>query len=197
MHVHSTYTITISGANADVALAIDYLASILTDQSYFQNLSCARSSNSDNEKDDIISNREESIQIDNTHSCVWIEDIEQLAIEMVLRVPTLNFSISGYVVDNTVGVGDKMDFLVQYSNKKLTSSSSAWYISINMDDFIDYESFCSKICDLYGNPRYSEEDFEFFRLCSKEWYVLDSGLGEFTTNVDLGKPVKLKLSKLR
>lgn len=61
--------------------------------------------------------------------------------------------------------------------------------------FENYNAFCRKFCDKYGYPRYTKEDYEGFRVCADEWYVLDSRRGEFSTDVPLENPVKIKIPK--
>ena len=62
-----------------------------------------------------------------------------------------------------------------------------------MTTFGYYKEFCEQFSDLEGNPRYSEEDYLGFKECADEWYVLGSGKGEFSKDVPLGDPKKIKV----
>ena len=88
-----------------------------------------------------------------------------------------------------------MDFLIEYRKGKLTSKASDWYIHIYMNDFEDYYAFADKFAGTDGNPRYTEEDYIGFCECAPEWFVLDSGNGEFSTDVPLGKAVRIRIPK--
>jgi len=139
--------------------------------------------------------KEEYFEIEETHACVWIEDILQLANDLAYYIPALSFSFSGHIEDSTHGVEDMMDFEIGYIDKKLTIKQTCWYICIYMDDFEDYDSFAQKFSDQHGNPRYSEEDYQGFLDCANSWYVLDSGQGEFSVDVPFEKSVRIKIKK--
>ena len=66
---------------------------------------------------------------------------------------------------------------------------------IYMNDFEDYYAFADKFAGTDGNPRYTEEDYIGFCECAPEWFVLDSGNGEFSTDVPLGKAVRIRIPK--
>jgi len=123
--------------------------------------------------------------------------LEDLAIDIATTVPAIHFSIKGHIEDTSDNAGDEMDFHIYYQEGKLFSQTTDWYWYLHMDDFPDYASFCVKVCDLYGNPRYSEEDYEGFRACADEWYILDGGQGEVSTDAPLRDPVRIKLKQSR
>ena len=197
MNACATYTISLSGPSFDVMDIIAFLAERIDDQNCFDVFNL-KNRFSDNDEDDddydfTLLQREEYIEIYETHAYVWLEDIEDLAKEMVQISPSVLFCIAGHIEDSENG--DLMDFNIQYTGRKLTSQSSCWYIYIHMDEFENYNAFCQKFCDKYGNPRYTEEDYEGFCACADEWYVLDSGSGEFSTDVPLEEPTKIKIPK--
>jgi len=197
MNACATYTISLSGPSFDVMDIIAFLAEQIDDQNCFDDFNL-KSRFSDNDEDDddydfTLLQRDEYIEIYETHAYVWLEDIEDLAKEMVQISPSVSFSIAGHIEDSEDS--DLMDFNIQYTGRKLTSQSSCWYIYIHMDEFENYNTFCQKFSDKYGNPRYTEEDYEGFRACADEWYVLDSGNGEFSTDVPLEEPTKIKIPK--
>ncbi len=197
MSACATYTISLSGPSFDVMDMIAFLSEKINDQDCFQdfNLTNRFCDNDDDDEDDIdftLFHREELIEVYETHDCVWLEDIEDLAKAMVHESSDVLFSISGHIEDSESD--DMMDFKICYTGKKLISQSSCWYIYIHMDEFKSYESFCRKFSDKYGHPRYTEEDYEGFKACADEWYVMDSGMGEFSVDVSLNEPVRIKLT---
>ena len=195
MRPFASYEITLVGSFFELKEAIDCIADAIEDQpDVLPNLLDKYYSYED--EDDIIQDKtEESIEIWQTHDCVWLEDIVTLAIQIATFATSLTFSISGHIVDPSDSAEDKMDFKICYENNKLFSQSTDWYWLIHMDDFPDYASFCSKVCDLYGNPRYSEEDYLGFFSTADEWYILDGGQGEFTTHPTFTDPIRIKLKK--
>ena len=142
-----------------------------------------------------LSVTEEIIEIWQTHDCVWIEALEELAVNIATTIPTMQFSIKGHIEDASDGAGDGMDFHIFSQESKLFLQTTDWYVYVHMDDFTDYASFSAKVCDSHGNPRYSKEDFEGFRACADEWYILDSGQGEFSTDAPLHDPVRIKFKQ--
>ena len=202
MRPFASYEIALRGTLLDVKEAIDCIADVVKDQyDALPNLFDKHSPNIDDDDDDddnvIPSDIEETIAIWQTHDCVWLEDLETLAADIASFAPNLIFSISGHIEDPSDNAEDEMDFKIWYTNKKLLSQSTDWYWCIHMDDFPDYDTFCSKVCDLYGNPRYSEDDYLGFRASADEWYILDGGHGEFSTNVPLRDPVRIKIKPSR
>ena len=77
--------------------------------------------------DDVSPIYAEDIEIWQTHDCVWIEDIQKLAVEIAINAPALQFSISGHIEDCSDNAGDEMDFKLVYAGKKLTSQTPVWY----------------------------------------------------------------------
>ena len=200
MRPFASYEITLRGTLLDVKEAIDCIADAVRDQhDALPNLFDKYSPNVDDDDDDNVvpSDIEETIAIWQTHDCVWLEDLEALAADIASFAPNLIFSISGHIEDPSDSAEDEMDFKICYNNKKLLSQSTDWYWCIHMDDFPDYNTFCSKVCDLYGNPRYSEEDYLGFRASADEWYILDGGHGEFSTEAPLQDPVRIKIKPIR
>lgn len=86
-------------------------------------------------------------------------------------------------------------FEVEYSNKKLTTRETCWYICVHMHEFKNYEAFAKIFTDRHGNPRYTEEDYLGFLNCADKWYVLESGQGEFSVDVPFGDIVRVKIRK--
>ena len=202
MRSFASYDVTLSGTKSDIREALFCLSDVICDQ---ENVLAelmdkydyeADWDDEDADDDDISPICTEDIEIWQTHDCVWIEDIEKLAIEIALNAPDLQFSFSGHIEDCSDNAGDEMDFKLIYNGKKLIKQITDWYQYIHMDDFKNYADFASKVCDLYGNPRYSEEDFEGFKQCADEWYILDGGQGEFSADATLGDPIKLKVKQL-
>lgn len=138
---------------------------------------------------------EETFDIVDTHACVWIEDILQLANDLAYFIPELSISISGSIEDSSEDIDDMMDFRIEYFDNKLTVKNTCWYICIYMDDFEDYYEFARKLCDQQGNPRYTEDDYQGFLECADKWYVLDSGHGEFSVDVPFGKANRVRIKK--
>lgn len=202
MRSHASYDITLSGTRKDLLQALFCLADIICNQ---DNILAELIDKYDLDEDFYEEECEdeeaiicaEDIAIWQTCDCVWIEDIQGLAIEMARVAPEIRFSISGHIEDLSDNAGDEMDFIFTYENKKLFSQSTDWYQYIHMDDFDSYTTFATKFCDCYGKPRYSKEDFEGFKQCADEWYVLDSGAGEFSTNAPMGERVRIKISKAK
>lgn len=193
MGAYASYRITIVGNAIDINRAIKKLRDTIPDQECFRFHSL--SNYSAKEYDLSSSFIEVSFHVVKTHSCVWIEDIGDLANYLAFYIPALSFSISGRIYDCTDDLDDMMDFRINYRPKKLTMECTCWYIHIFMDNYVDYDAFCSIICDQYGNPRYSEEDYNGFRDCSNEWYVLDSGQGEFSIDISFDDPVRIKIKR--
>lgn len=197
MQAFASYEITLIGTDFEVKEAIECIADIIGDQGDTLTNLLDRYYSDDEEDDedseDLTSTFEETIEIWQTHDCVWIEDIEKLAMDIAANLPNLQFSISGHIEDCADDAEDEMDFKVFYKSKKLFSQSTDWYWYIHMDDFRDYSDFAAKICDQNRNPRYSKEDYEGFKACADEWYVMDSGMGEFSTNAPMGDPVRIKI----
>ena len=187
--------ITLRGNDPNITEAVEMLSEVISDQDCFSTVLRRPSHNADYEDTHSPSIVEESFMVEKTHKCVWLEDILDLANNLAYYLPGIAFSISGHIEDFAGHIEDMMDFRITYQNKKLTSHSTCWYIHIFMDDFADYDAFCTAVCDLYGNPRYTEEDYEGFRDCAKEWYVLDSGQGEFSTDVPFDDPVRIKIKR--
>lgn len=195
MNAYASYVITLCGNNPDIIAAAKMLNEVISNQDCFPNFlhRSARSTNPENTHSS--STVQEYFIVEKTHKCVWLEDILDLANNLAYYLPNTTFSISGRIEDFASHIVDMMDFKITYQNKKLTSQSTCWYIHIFMDDFVDYEAFCAAVCDLYGNPRYTEEDYKGFRDCAKEWYVLESGQGEFSTDVPFDDPVRIKIKR--
>ena len=188
----ASYDIILRGSEVEIRKALFCITDRIGDQGNVLPELLDRYDYDEVDEDD-ISVFEEEIEIWQTHDCVWIEDLEDLAIDIATTVPAIYFSIKGHIEDTSDNAGDEMDFRIYYQEGKLFSQTTDWYWYLHMDDFPDYASFCVKVCDLYGNPRYSEEDYEGFRACADEWYVLDGGQGEFSNDVPLRDPVRIKL----
>ena len=196
MRPYASYTITLKGTELDIRKAIFCITDIIGDQgNVLPELLDRYDYDEINEDDPAV--YEEEIEIWQTRDCVWLEDIESLAADIAITVPNVQFSLSGHIEDPSEDAGDEMVFKIYYQSGKLLSQSTDWYWYVHMDDFPDYASFSAKVCDLYGNPRYSEEDYEGFRACADEWYVLDGGQGEFSTDAPLRDPVRIKLKQSR
>ena len=207
MKACSSFIISVSGSYADILEAVDYLSETIIDQScwteFAKNYSINDSDDYDEDEDQEEPERDdkcsepmdECFEVWDTQECVWIEDIQKMAAELSYLVPKIDFVINGYTEDNIDGNGDRMNFLIEYKNGKLTSRISDWYIHIYIDDFEDYYAFSERFIGPDGQPRYTEEDYNGFLECADEWYVLDSGNGEFSTDVPLGKAVKIKIPK--
>ena len=208
MKACSNFIISISGSYVDILEAVDYLSETITDQSCWTEFTRNRFNNEpdDYDEDDAPEELEsanknpsepmaECFEVCDTQECVWIEDIQKMAAELSYLVPEIDFVIKGYIEDNIDGNGDMMDFLIEYRKGKLTSKASDWYIHIYMNDFEDYYAFADKFAGTDGNPRYTEEDYIGFCECAPEWFVLDSGNGEFSTDVPLGKAVRIRIPK--
>lgn len=195
MNACANYVITLRGKDSDIAEAVEILSEVISDQDCFSPFLHRSSCNADCEYTHSPSAVEESFIVKETHKCVWLEDILDLANILAYYLPAIAFSLSGHIEDFAGHIEDMMDFKITYQNKKLTSQSTCWYTHIFMDDFADYDAFCTAVCDLYGNPRYTEEDYEGFRDCAKEWYVLESGQGEFSTDVPFDDPVRIKVKR--
>ena len=196
MDVYSTYSIFLSGKDEDLRQATALLRDTIIDQNCFSAFdSISEDDNSDDEYSTSIASDERFFEVVETSECVWLEDVESLAAELVALVPEITFSISGQIHDSTPKADDRMDFLVEYRKHSLTSSKSCWYRCIDMETFENYNSFCQNVCDHNGNPRYSEEDYNAFCDCAKIWYVLDGGSGEFSSSVSLSPPKRLKIKK--
>ena len=213
MKAYSSFTVSVRGGYADILEAVDFLSETITDQSCwteFANDCFYEKGPTDYDDDDFddkspenqsITNDkhqellEECFEVWETQKCVWIEDIQKMAAELSYLVPGIEFTIKGHIEDNINGSNDMMDFLIENKKGKLTSRTSDWYIHIYMDDFDDYYEFGDRFTGPDGRPRYSEEDYEGFCTCADEWYVLDAGNGEFSTDVPLGKAVRIKIPK--
>lgn len=196
MRPFASYKITLRGAKAEIKKGLFCITDIIEDQeNELSELIDRYDLDEMDENDPAVT--EEQIEIRETYDCVWIEDIEKLAIDIATAVPAVQFSVKGHIEDTSDDAGDEMDFHVFYQEGKLFLQTTDWYLYIHMVDFPDYASFSAKVCDLYGNPRYSEEDYEGFRACADEWYILDSGQGEFSTDAPLRDPVRIKLNKSR
>lgn len=204
----ASYSIVIKGYWAHIKEAVELLETAIDDHSCFSDYLESQTKNvtqkhswdkslyekdDDNGEDQQV--QEEYFDVEETRSCVWLEDILALANEIAYIVPDLLFSFSGHIEDSSEKAGDLMDFEITYQNKKLVSRSTSWYICIYMDEIDDYEAFCKTLCDQYGKPRYSEEEYEGFRECANEWFVLDSGQGEFSSNVPMGDPIRHKVKR--
>lgn len=199
MRPFASYIISLTGTVLDIKDAIDCIADVIGDQpDALPNLLDRYYSDDENDDDDALPNKiEETIEIWHPHDCVWIEDIETLSAEMAATAPDLYFSFSGHIEDPSSGANDEMDFQISYKGKKLFSQTTDWYWFIHMDDYPSYSAFSSKFCDLYGNPRYSADDYEGFRACSDEWYVMDGGQGEFSIKAPLRDPIRIKPKKAK
>ena len=207
MRPHASYDITLSGSAEDILEALFCITDVICDQNdvlpqLLDKYDADEDEIDDDDDDchiakvdDASSILEETIDIWQTEDCVWIEDIEKLAAELAICAPTIKFSISGHIDDTSDNAGDEMDFKISYSNNKLISQKTDWYQYIHMDDFEDYYEFGDRFLGADGKPRYSQDDYEGFRQCADEWYVLDGGKGEFSTNAPLGEPVRIKLKK--
>lgn len=120
----------------------------------------------DIDEDDDPTLREAEFEIEDCYCCVWLEDIEALAAKMAKIAPLASFTLDG-VVDTSESAGEYMDFLIEYSNKKLTRSSSCWYLESGeayfKDCYPDYDEFCKEFWDKEQNrPLYTEEEYEEF-----------------------------------
>lgn len=197
MRSFATYIIKLSGARPDIYEAVSCMCDVICDQgSILAELLDKYSCSDDWDDEDDISSQtmcEEEIEIWKTHDCVWIEDIEKLALDIAVNAPNLHFSFFGHIEDCADDAGDEMDFNISYKSKELFSQTTDWYWHIHMEDFRNYTDFSAKISDQYGNPRYTREDYEGFLQTADEWYVLDSGMGEFSTNAPMGDPVRIKI----
>lgn len=138
---------------------------------------------------------EEHFDVIDTTVCVWTEDIFQLANDLAYYSPDISFSISGCTIDFSEDIEDMIMFEVEYSNKKLTTRETCWYICVQMHEFSNYEAFAKIFTDRRGNPRYTEEDYLGFLNCADKWYVLESGQGEFSVDVPFGDTVRVKIRK--
>lgn len=196
MRAYASYEIKLLGTDSEINGAIDCIADVIGDQADVLPHLLDRYYSDDDEDDDDkqpLGAFEETIEIWQTHDCVWVEDIQKLAVEIALNAPNLQFSIAGHIEDASDDARDEMDFKITYKERKLFSQVTDWYQYIHMDDFKNYSAFAAKFCDRHGNPRYTKEDFEGFRDSADEWYVLDGGSGEFSTRAALGDPVRVKV----
>lgn len=115
-----------------------------------------------------------------------LDDIEELAINIANALPNNSFIIEG-CIDTSESAGEYMNFQVEYKNKKLISKNSGWYLHMYPDDFENYDSF------LEYYPKFSEEEFEKFR--HDDYYILDSGNGEFVKEIPLSYQHELALDR--
>lgn len=195
MNVSATYTIALSGPSFDVMDVIALLSEEIPNQQCFSNYELTNRFSDDADEDDdfdsTLLHREELLEIRNTNTCAWLEDIEAQAKKIVRISSEVTFCISGHIEDRVSD--DLMNFTVRYNGKQLTSQHSDWYVHIHMRDFRDYQHFCRKFSDRYGCPRYTQEDYDAFCECADEWYVMNSGQGEFSNDVPLCDPVKIRL----
>lgn len=203
MQSYATYNISLTGSKIGIRKALFCLADIILDQGgTIAELLDKYDDNDDFDDDDdygLLKDQiyTEELEIWQTHNCVWMEDIQSLAINMALEAPEVCFSFVGHIEDHSENAGDEMDFRLTYDRRKLIEQTSDWYQYVCMDEYESYAAFAEKFCDSHGNPRYSKEDFDGFRQCSDEWYVLDGGTGEFSAKVLLNDPVKVRISKRR
>lgn len=196
MRAYASYEIVLHGTAVEINEAVDSIADIIGDQpDALPNLLDRYYSDEDDDEEEDLTplTFEEVVEVWETRDCVWIEDIIKLSVEIAVNSPDIQFSISGHINDDSDVAGDEMDFKITYKEKKLLSQTTDWYQYIHMDDINNYNAFASRFCDAHGNPRYTQEDFEGFRDCADEWYVLDGGHGEFSTTVPFNDPVRIKL----
>ena len=155
MCAFASYVIALKGTYAELRDGLRCIIDTIGDQGNFLSELIARY-NLDEIDENNPAATEEQIEIRNARHCVWIEDLEKLAIDIAMAVPAMWFSIKGHIKDTSDGAGDEMDFLIFHQAGKLFLQSTDWYLYIHMDDFQDYASFSAKVCDLYGNPRFSD-----------------------------------------
>ena len=164
MHACSDYTIRLTGTEEELQKATAVLAAAFDDASLLG---------------------KDCIPIEETYRFVWVEDIAELARQVVKTVPALaGLTISG-TVDTSESAGEYMDFYIQYEAGSLTVQSSCWYVILDAEEYADYEEFSEEFED------YSEEDFAELRQCPH--YILDSGEGELVTKVPLGEKQEIPL----
>ena len=121
-----------------------------------------------------------------------VEDLEKLAISIAENLPGSEFTIDG-CIDTSEDNGEYQDFLIAYSQNKLTTRHSCWYIQMYAEDFEDYDDFADEYQDEDGEPRFTEEQYEAFK--EGTYYILDSGEGDCVPEVPLDTVYKVDLKK--
>ena len=110
MNVYSTYSIFLSGKDEDLRQATALLRDTIIDQNCFSAFdSISEDDDSDDEYCTSIASDERFFEVVETSECVWLEDVESLAAELVALVPEITFSISGQIHDSTPKADDRID----------------------------------------------------------------------------------------
>lgn len=118
MHAYSFITIDLTAAKSDVNKLTAFLADKLDDQNCFDDFDSEGTG---------VQVAQAYFEVEECYACVWLDDIEELAVRMAKLAPDATFTLKG-VVDSSESAGELMDFIIEYSNDKLTSRSSCWYI---------------------------------------------------------------------
>lgn len=119
MHAYSFFTVDLTANEPDINRLSAFLSNELDDQDCFDDF--------DSEGKDTNKIVNVSFEVEECYACVWLDDIEELAVKMVRLASDASFSLKG-VVDSSESAGECMNFIIEYCNGKLTSRSSCWYI---------------------------------------------------------------------
>ena len=119
MHAYSFFTVDLTATESDINKLTAFLSNKLDDQDCFDDF--------DFEGEGNKKLLNVSFEVEECYACVWLDDIEELAVRMVRLASDASFRLKG-VVDSSESAGELMNFIIEYSNDKLTSRSSCWYI---------------------------------------------------------------------
>lgn len=166
MHAHSDLKFKFNGDKADIEKVKSFLE--------------------DRFDDDVEGDEDFDAIIEETYACVWIDNIAELAVEIVKLAPKLGFVLSG-VVDTSESAGEYMDYEIRYENEKLTLRHSCWYVYFYAYDYESYEE-----CVEETEGRYTEEEYNF-GIENEDAVVLDSGDGAVMAEAPLCDPIEIEI----
>lgn len=166
MHAHNNYTITIQGGNAAVLAIGQVLKNTITDVEF-----------------DVSA----VIEIEETYSCVFEDDVCALAEAMAKAAPDAGFVMEG-VIDTSESAGEYKIFRFELANGKLIGQFSDWYTEEWMEGFEDYEDFIQY--DVFEGV--TEEEYDTFKTY-EFLFILETEDGDvFSDHVPLGAPFEIQ-----
>ena len=164
MNACSNYTVTINGTEEEKA-AIAKVMSEAVFEGYEPNM-----------------NADGNIIVEDDYGIVWIEDLEDLAVDMAKAAPNASFQMKGYI--NVENSGEDMDFEITYEDHELTVATSDWYSGWFVEDDMSFEEFCEQ-CDINPTPE-SEKEFEKVKNSGERYaYIVPSQSDNVVSEVEL------------
>ena len=133
-----------------------------------------------------------SLEITENYTVVYIEDLMEFAENIAKLAPNAEFAMDG-TVDTSETAGEYMDFSIEYSDREVVVHYSEWYVYLGLYD--SYEDFCEEFDEVYGEHRYTEEQFEELMNSDEDWFVIEDSEKTLIRNVPLSNQEILYLGE--